>query len=687
MSSIVLSAAVRQNLLALQNTAAMMATTQNDLSTGKKVNSALDNPTNFFTASGLDNRASDLSNLLDGISNGVQVLQAANTGITSLQSLVQSAQSVANQVLQSPSPYTSKAGQTSAAITTSAGLPVTSSDLRGTGTVANNQTLSNALNFSTAATAATSLKTLGIAATDTFTLTNSGGTSYTVNFASTNGTQVTGNTISLDLSQATIGGTGVANSLIGALNNLTGTSTTFGISAGKLTANNTGAAAANDLVITNTNGTALANLGLTGTNGVTHGTAVVFTTAAVAPPTLAAAALGTGTQLTQLVTGGGATFTAGENLVVDGQTIHLVNGGGTSTSAAGGNIDLNTATLQDLFDAIDKATGNWTSATNLAGSNTNVNKTTLNGAGKIVVNTGVSNDLSITGTAALAVAGFTAPVSVARTGLNAVFTGVGSAANQTVAVTFGDGTGGTVKSLNDLNNQIASLNLVATLDSTGKLTVQANNDNASQSFTAISGTATNAAAGATAAGAFYQSSPQSTFTPTIDATAQATRANLVSQYNGILTQINATAADSSYNGVNLLNGDQLDLTFNETGKSKLAIAGVTYNASGLGLSQVTATDFQDNAHTNAVISSLETATVSLRSQASAFGSNLSVVQNRQDFNKNLINVLQTGSANLTQADINEEAANSQALSTRQSLSISALSLANSAQQSVLQLLR
>ena len=102
MSGIVLSASVRQNLLSLQSTAALLATTQNDLATGNKVNSALDNPTEYFTAQGLTNRASDISNLLDGIGNGVQVLQAANTGITSLQALIANAQSIANQVLQTP---------------------------------------------------------------------------------------------------------------------------------------------------------------------------------------------------------------------------------------------------------------------------------------------------------------------------------------------------------------------------------------------------------------------------------------------------------------------------------------------------------------------------------------------------------------------------------------------------------
>src|SRR3979411_684422 len=97
MSGIVLSQAVRQNLLSLQDTASLLSTTQNRLASGKKVNTALDNPTNYFTAQGLDNRASDINNLLDSIGNGVQVLQAANTGITSLQKLVDTAKAIPNQ--------------------------------------------------------------------------------------------------------------------------------------------------------------------------------------------------------------------------------------------------------------------------------------------------------------------------------------------------------------------------------------------------------------------------------------------------------------------------------------------------------------------------------------------------------------------------------------------------------------
>src|ERR1700682_2255616 len=106
MSGIVLSASVRQNLLSLQSTADLLSTTQNRLATGNKVNSALDNPTNFFTAQSLNHRASD---------NGVQFRQAANTGITSLQKLVDTAKSIANQVLQTTVGYSTKSTVSSAA--------------------------------------------------------------------------------------------------------------------------------------------------------------------------------------------------------------------------------------------------------------------------------------------------------------------------------------------------------------------------------------------------------------------------------------------------------------------------------------------------------------------------------------------------------------------------------------------
>jgi flagellin-like hook-associated protein FlgL len=402
MSGIVLSAAVRQNLLSLQDTAALLSTTQNRLATGNKVNSALDNPTNFFTAQGLNNRASDINNLLDSIGNGVQVLQAANTGITSLQSLVDTAKSIANQVLQAPTGYTTKAN-----VTTTVGAVGSASDL------------------------------------------------------------TTGGTTSL------------------------------------------------------------------------QGKTVILTPA-------------TGSALT-------LTF---------------------SNVVAAGNVN--------SLDALNAA------------------------------------------------------ISAAGIGITASI-------------------------------------------SSGFLTFTSTNDNASQTITTSGGAAPNNVqiTGTTVAAIVSGSG-----TPVADPASQAIRASLVGQYNNIITQITTTAQDSSFNGTNLLNGDNLKLTFDETGKSTLNITGVTFNATGLSLtSLVSGTDFLDNNSANKALASLNSASTTLRTEASALGSNLSVVQLRQNFNKSLIDVLQTGASNLTLADANEEAANSQALSTRQSIAVSALSLANQSQQSVLQLLR
>jgi flagellin-like hook-associated protein FlgL len=100
MSDIVLSSGVRSNLLQLQQTSKLIDTTQTDLATGKKVNSALDNAISFFTAQGLDTRANNLSSLLDSMSNGISTIQAANNGITAITKLVQSAQALVSQAQQ-----------------------------------------------------------------------------------------------------------------------------------------------------------------------------------------------------------------------------------------------------------------------------------------------------------------------------------------------------------------------------------------------------------------------------------------------------------------------------------------------------------------------------------------------------------------------------------------------------------
>jgi flagellin-like hook-associated protein FlgL len=100
MSEIVLTAGVRSNLLQLQKTADLITSTQTKLATGKRVNNALENPINFFTAQGLTNRASDLGNLLDSMASGMNTIQAANNGLTAITKLVQSAQALVSQAQQ-----------------------------------------------------------------------------------------------------------------------------------------------------------------------------------------------------------------------------------------------------------------------------------------------------------------------------------------------------------------------------------------------------------------------------------------------------------------------------------------------------------------------------------------------------------------------------------------------------------
>ena len=677
MTGIVLSASVRQNLLSLQSTASLLATTQNDLATGNKVNSALDNPTSFFTAAALNNRASDISNLLDGIGNGVQVLQAANTGITSLQSLVASAQSVANQVLQTPVGYSTKS-----AVSTSAISGANANNLLGTGTGFTDATFAGATASGTITAAFTNATATGAAVnnddtttvpitTSTLLVGTAGTTSNDLATAITDGSTLVVNGKTITFSTATTSSTGSASTgftigigagstasvatVLSDIDAITGASPASSITGGKLVLQ-TGTTA--NLSITGS-GNALAELGLG--SGVTQARAGGATsTAALAGTTLLT---GTSSSSNGALTTG---FTAGDTLTVDGTTLTFVTG------AAGANQISTTGTVASLLAAIDTASG-ATVASSISG-------------GAIALHTGTVNgvlSISSSDSAALTSLGLTGGVSQAATGagpslsgktLSIAATGGGTATN----ITFGTGAG-QVSSLNQLNTALAANNLQATIDPTGIITLTTSNNAASSTIGAITGNATAAGqafAGLTALG------------PVADPNAQATRAGLIAQYNNILQQIDTTSQDSSFNGINLLEGDTLNLTFDETGKSTLAIQGVTFNTAGLSLAPLAAgKDFLDSNSATTILNQLNASSATLRSEASTLGSNLSIVEIRQDFSKSLINVLQTGASNLTLADTNEEAANSQALSTRQSIAVSALALANQSQQSVLQLLR
>jgi flagellin-like hook-associated protein FlgL len=414
MSNITLSAAVRSNLLSLQNTASLLDTTQTRLATGNKVNSALDNPTSYFTAASLNARASDLGNLLDSVSNAVQTIQAANDGITSITKLVESAQSTANQAQQLSATVTTTVAATSASVAGGSFTPVD--------------------------------------------FTNGGSNDGSISF---------------------------------------------------------------DLTL----------------DGTTHSISVGFAdvSAAVDKTAVTAAEL-----TTALNTKIAAQFGAGTYAAVNGTS---------------GGIDISSIT------------------------------------------TGTSS--------AVTIANFTAANGASGSGL----------ADHAI-----------------VNGAAASTS-----------------------------TAANPARGA-----------------------------LISQYNGLLDQIDQLTADAGFNGNNLLAGTatQLKVVFNESGTSSLTIGGKDTSATGLGLAQLTAgTEFDTNASITTILGKLKTAQDTLRADSSSFGSQLSIVQTRQDFTKALINTLQTGASNLTLADSNEEAANLLALQTRQSLSTKALSLASQGDQNVLRLLQ
>ena len=177
-----------------------------------------------------------------------------------------------------------------------------------------------------------------------------------------------------------------------------------------------------------------------------------------------------------------------------------------------------------------------------------------------------------------------------------------------------------------------------------------------------------------------------TYIPTATVvTPSSTRTTLQTNFNALLTQIDQLAGDASYSGVNLLKGDNLTVNFNENNTSSLQIQGVTFNSAGLGLSAISGTGFQANANINNTITALNTALTTIQAQTETFGTNASTISVRQDFTKNLINTLQTGSDNLVLADQNQESANLLTLQTRQQLSISALSISNQASQAVLKL--
>jgi flagellin len=509
MADISLSKAVRANLLSLKGTADMMATTQNRLATGNKVNSALDNPSSWFTAKGLTNRASDLGALIDSMANGIQTLEAADNGLSAMTKTLESMQSTLRQARQD------KSFQTASYTVPTTGLGTgdqISFSGGAVGTTAVDVNLTKATAGNADFTYAASAVAFGAADTSTFDIAVDGGAATTVT-----------------LNQAAAQAAGNGDSTIDSIDELT-EALTFALNAA----------------------------GVTGVTVANDGTDVTFTSAT------------TGTTSSVVITNASADDDGAGNA----NTLYgLANDAGTAGAADGGDIK----TVDELVSEINLQSG--TLFGKIRASNDN---------GRLRIENQSTQDLTVDGVTALgAVDGTT--------------TGAGSI----------------------LGNSV--------------------------------------------------------------------RAGLTSQFNELRDQLDKLSDDASFNGINLLRGDKLTITFNETGTSAIDIQtenGETINAFNLGVpTQLEEEQLDSDVTIDGLLTDVKAALDEVRSQASTFGSNLSIVQNRKSFTEAMINTLETGAGNLTLADMNTEAANLLALQTRQQLSQNSLSLASQADQSILQLLQ
>ena len=601
MSDINLTKAVRQNLLSLQGTASMMAKTQNKLATGNKVNSALDNPSNFFTAASLNSRASDLGNLMDSMASGIKTIEAADNGLTSITKTLESMQSTLRQSRQDKSFETSSFSLSPANVSLDGNdklkmiggaFGTDTPEIALTTTGKGQKVVSNA-NYAAPVTAVKAAATGSVdldadaAITAGVLKINYAGKSVSVQMATISAASATTSDNAKTAIEQAIAGSDLADKL-------TVTDTGTGL---KLEA--TG----------NDNST----IDFTGSTG-----------------TVAADYFGTGVA-------GGATNTVGSSgkfeFSINGTAITLDSTDTTLTSA-----------LKTINDTLETAGSKFKAVA--SGSKIQVQGATTD-AGALQI-TGTDADLFSSTADVTSVAG---TQDASLTLLKTVDTLVSEINN-------GSTTKGLVKASND-NGQLRIQNL-----STQDLQVQGTNST----------------------GAITGSNSSSS---TID--GNSVRSGFADQFNELRDQLDKLADDASFNGTNLLRGDKLTITFNETGTSSIDIQakdGESVDSTSLGVpTTLEAKNLDSDDSIDAYMAQVKTALNTVRSQSSAFGSNLSVVENRQDFSKSMMNTLQTGAGNLTLADMNEEAANMVALQTRQSLATSSLSMANQADQNVLQLLR
>lgn len=638
---IALTSSMRSNLLSLKNTQDLLDKTQDRLSTGYKVNSAMDNPSSYFTAQSLNSRADDLSTLLDSIGQAISTLEVADEGITTLQEFVEQAKSIANSA-------------------------------RDTANVAS-KAVSENVTFNSA-TAKTDLLTDMVANA-------AAGDNFTIRLGDATTMEGTSN-VSADqtLEQIGIDEDGVIEMIVGDKTyEFTFTAAASGIT---------------DATVDETTGVTKQSFGI-GTTLEDFMSEVVYTVgrkvlnAEVKEGKLTFNTLDNSSLVIRSTAGFDSGKTATAATIATATTAKFAKGDNTNnTSVTGASIDITVngqVQKVDISEFIDPRTGALvagadTGATTLKAVVEKINSTLgsegivaqVNGTTLEIYNsnnTGTKPTVAVTNgvlsggddaTAITANAAVTEGAAKISTNFNKVF---GFDEGYTVTITEGM----TVEQFRQAVDGLEGIS--ADFDSKGHMVISG--EQGDDMVLADSGD-----------GNFIRSLLGGNVVSATNGSNE--RAKYAEQFDGVLDQIDQLVQDTSYKGINLLNGDDLTVVFNESRTSTLELKGVTFNSTGLGFTASEA-EWKDNANIDKSLDQITKATSLLRAQASEFGQNLSTVQIREDFTENMINNLQTGADKLTLADMNEEAANMLALQTRQQLGVNSLSMASQAAQSVLQL--
>ena len=392
------------------------------------------------------------------------------------------------------------------------------------------------------------------------------------------------------------------------------------------------------------------------------------------------------------VTDNGGNLSVTSNIVGTGVT---VTGSGalganfnTTAAAAGSQIVLtdqsssNSTLYYVTGDTNANATANGTFSTLAqlqlaanAATNTNGEITAGISNGNLTLASGAGDGITVAGDVGAALGfntaqylnNYNASLSAAVNANDTLTVQVGS--NTAHTLTFGTGNG-QISTLAGLNTALGGFGDITAAVTGGKLT--------------LTPTSTSAVTVGGSALSTFGIATSTTPVPTV-VTPDATRATLQTNYNTLLTQIDQLASDASYNGVNLLGGDNLVVDFNASGSSSLTIQGVNDSSTGLGLSQLNNSEFQDDTKIQGIVANINSAISGVQAQTETFGVNSGTITTRQTFTNATINTLQTGATNLVAADQNQESALLLTEQTNQQLEISALSIANQANQSVLKL--